>query len=180
MSKAKTTFESAIKDAETLLDHFNAINQQPPPESAEVLKRAGLVMALTAWETYVEDRVTEQVQASLKFVDGSHVGKFVLSRLEEELRRFHTPNAEKTRRLFQDYLGVDVTSSWTFQHYDPPKAKKYLDELIAKRGDVVHRSRANNTKGPSQPHLVKKDELEKAIRFFRGLVDATDKALEGD
>jgi hypothetical protein len=177
MSRAIATFEYAIKDAESLLDHFNAINSQPPPASAEVLKRAGLVMALTAWETYVEDRVMEEVQASLRFVHGSHVGKFVLARLEEELRRFHNPTAEKTKKLFQDFLGIDVTASWTWQHFDPPKAKKSLDELIAKRGDVVHRSRPTNAAGPPQPHPVKKEDLDKAIRFLRNLADATEKAL---
>ena len=44
-------------------------------------------MALTAWETYVEDRVREEVTLRLRVVDGSYVGKFVLTRLEEELKR---------------------------------------------------------------------------------------------
>jgi hypothetical protein len=50
MSKAKLSFESSIKDAEDLLAHFDNM-PKPPPPNAEVLKRAGLVMALTAWET---------------------------------------------------------------------------------------------------------------------------------
>jgi len=53
MSRAYQSFEYGIKDAEELLAHFDAINTNPPPPNAEVLKRAGLVMALTAWETYV-------------------------------------------------------------------------------------------------------------------------------
>ena len=47
MSRAKESFEYAIKDAEELLAHFNSLNINPQPESSEVLKRAGLVMALT-------------------------------------------------------------------------------------------------------------------------------------
>ena len=73
MSKSKATFESSIKDAEELLNHFDAINKKPPPESAEVLKRAGLIMALTAWETYVEDRITEEMESRLKVVNGSYL-----------------------------------------------------------------------------------------------------------
>jgi hypothetical protein len=177
MSKAKATFDKAILDAESLLEHFDAINQQPPPHSAEVLKRAGLVMALTAWETYVEDRIREEDQISLRVVHGSHVGKFVLARLEDELRRFHTPSAEKTKKMFHDFLGIDVTAHWTWQHFDPAKTKKTLDELIVKSGDVVHRARQNSASGPPQPHLVKRDDLDKAIRFLRNLVDATEEAL---
>lgn len=32
--------------------------------------------------------------------------------------------------------------------------------------------------GPTPPHLVKKEELEKAIRFIKELVQATERALE--
>ena len=65
MSRAYQSFEYSIKDAEELLAHFDAINTNPPPANAEVLKRAGLVMALTAWETYVEDRLLEETIRSL-------------------------------------------------------------------------------------------------------------------
>lgn len=177
MSKALATFETSIKDAETLLAHFDAINKQPPPEGAEVLKRAGLIMALTAWETYVEDRVREEMQARLHVVSGSYVGRFVSDRLEEELKRFHNPNSEKTRKLFRDYLDVDVTTQWEWQHFDVTKAKKTLDDLISRRGDAVHRSKPLQAGLPA-PHLVKREDLERAIRFLKGLAEATDRALQ--
>jgi hypothetical protein len=175
MSRAAATFDSSIEDATTLLAHFDSVHKTSP-ENAEVLKRAGLVMALTAWETYVEDRVTEAVQARLRVLEGSSVGKFVAGKLEEELKRFHNPTAEKTKRLFADYLETDVTSGWKWLNFDPPTARKTLDELISKRGDAVHRAKTTNG-GTSGPHLVKRDDLEKAIRFLKGLVAATDKAL---
>jgi hypothetical protein len=77
MSQAKLAFDYSIKDAEELLAHFDAINTNPPPANAEVLKRAGLVMALTAWETYVEDRITEAMNIRLGAVAGSYVGDFI-------------------------------------------------------------------------------------------------------
>ena len=176
MSIARVTFESSIRDAENLLAHFDAL-PKPPSESSEVLKRAGLVMALTAWETYVEDRILEAVTSRLRVVNGSQLGKFVLSRLEEELRRFHNPTAEKTRRLFDDFLEIDVTSKWEWQHYDNAKAKRTLDDLISKRGDAVHRSKPVAPGVPPAPHLVKREDLERSIRFLKSLVEHTDKAL---
>jgi hypothetical protein len=176
MSKSAEAFKGSIKDAEDLLAHFDAM-PKPPPESAEVLKRAGLVMALTAWETYVEDRVREEVGIRLRAIHGSHIGKFVAGRLDEELKRFHTPASEKTRKLFLDYLEVDVTKSWEWPQTDAAKAKKTLDEMIAKRGDVVHRSKPQSNGLPPSPHLVKREDLERGIRFLKCLVDATDKAL---
>lgn len=176
MSKALTSFESSIKDAEDLLAHFDAM-PKPPPANAEVLKRAGLVMALTAWETYVEDRVREELGRRLKVVNGSYVGKFVSARLEEELKRFHNPTAEKTKKLFHDFLEVDVVANWEWANCDSAKAKKTLDELISKRGDAVHRSKPLAVGSPPAPHLIKREELDKAIRFLKCLVEATDKAL---
>lgn len=178
MSRASTTFLNSIEDATTLLAHFDALHKQNP-EPAEVLKRAGLVMALTAWETYVEDRAIEAVTARLKAVNGSPIGAFVNNKLTEELKRFNTPNAEKTKKLFLDYLQVDVTAGWKWLHYDTALAKKTLDQLISRRGDVVHRSKPVTVGAPA-PHLVKRDDLEKAIRFLTGLVTATEHALEGE
>ena len=59
-------------------------------------------------------------------------------------------------------------------HYSPPQAKKALNELISKRGDAAHK--ANTSINPSiNPHLINRNDLEKAIRFLKGLVSATDK-----
>ncbi|MCY1366262.1 RiboL-PSP-HEPN [compost metagenome] len=175
MSKALEAFESSIKDAEELLAIYKG-QPKTSPDAGEVLKRAGLVMAMTAWETYVEDRVREEIQVLLKLLNGSHAGQFILDSLEEELKRFHNPTADKTRRLFLDYLKVDVTAKWEWNNCEPKLAKTTLDELMGKRGDAVHRSRAI-TRGEPAPHPVKKEDLEKAIRFLRNLVLATDNAL---
>ena len=175
MSRAQTAFSSSIQDASALLQHFDAIHKQAPG-TADVLKRAGLVMALTAWETYVEDRIEEAVQARLRAVSGSAIGNFVSSRLTEDLKRFHNPNADKTRRIFMDYLDLDVTAGWKWMNYEPQSACRMLNELLSKRGDAVHRSRPVAS-GPSAPHLIKRDELDKAIKFLKALVEATDRVL---
>ena len=114
MSRAYQSFEYGIKDAEELLAHFDALNANPPPANAEVLKRAGLVMALTAWETYVEDRLLEEMNKKLGVVAGSYVGDFVLKKLHTDLKQFHNPSSDKTKRIFQEYLGLDVTEGWSW------------------------------------------------------------------
>jgi hypothetical protein len=176
MSKARERFDVSIKDAEDLLGHFD--NQpKPPPQNAEVLKRAGLIMALTAWETYVEDLIEEVVVSRNPHADAGHAERFMQSRLQEELKRFHNPTSDKTRKLFLDYAGVDVTKHWGWPGYESAAAKKKLDELLGIRGDIVHRSKAPDDGGPSKAHPVKRDDLAKAIRFLKGLVDATEKAF---
>lgn len=176
MSKARERFDVSIQDAEDLLGHFD--NQlRPLQPNAEVLKRAGLVMALTAWETYVEDLIEEVVMGGNPHADAGHAERFMQARLGEELKRFHNPASDKTRKLFVDYAGVDVTKQWKWPGYEPASAKKKLDELLGIRGDIVHRSKAPDDGGPSKAHPVKREDLAKAIRFLKGLVDATEKAF---
>lgn len=176
MSQAKLAFDYSIKDAEELLAHFDAINANPPPANAEVLKRAGLVMALTAWETYVEDRITEAMNIRLGAVAGSYVGDFIHKKLYQDLKQFHNPSSDKTKRLFLEYVGIDVTLGWTWANTDPERARKSLNDWISKRGDAVHRSKPINNGSP-QAHLIRRDELEKVIRFIKELVKATDTYL---
>lgn len=176
MSQAKLTFDSAIQDSEVLLEHFDSANTHPPPESTEVLKRAGLVMALTAWETYVEDLARELVRDRLANSNDAHLIELVLGRLESELRRFHNPNRERTRQLFIDYLNIDVTRQWRWGGHDPESASAKLNELIARRGEAVHRSKPLLANAQA-PHLVRRDDLDKAIRFLKHLVAATERAV---
>jgi hypothetical protein len=118
------------------------------------------------------------VASRLRIINGSQVAKFVQGKLTEELKRFHNPTAEKTRKLFIDYLDVDVTTGWAWQQFEPPRVKKMLDELIAKRGDAVHRSKQVVEGQPPGGHLVRKEELDKAIKFLKTLVGVTDDAVQ--
>jgi hypothetical protein len=177
-SKAKLAFEIGIRDAEELLEHFKRMSARPPPPpEAEVLKRAGLIMAFTAWETYIEDRVTEELAARIEKEGGSEFTRFVRARLDEELKRFNNPNSEKTRKIFKEFLGIDVTTNWSWNEHDPEKVKETLDRMIAKRGEAVHRTQRSVAGGPPVPHLINKSELQGTIRFLKALVEATDKAL---
>lgn len=169
-------FTQSILDAENLLKHFNTLNTRPPPPEIEVLKRAGLIMAMTAWETYVEDRVTEALAERLQGLADSSIAKFVQLKLSDEIKRLHNPTADKTIQLFRDYADVDLTDKWAWNNYDAKAVRERLNQYMKLRGDVVHRSRTV-LPGPPQPHPVTKDDLEKAIRFLRDLVASTEAAL---
>jgi hypothetical protein len=94
------------------------------------------------------------------------------ARLDEELKRFNNPNSDKTRKLFLDYIGIDVTDCWKWNNFEPAEAKRQLDTWIRMRGEVVHRSLEGGAK------TIKKDDLRKVISFLTQLASATDKALE--
>lgn len=176
MSNSADVFSRSILDAENLLKHFNVLNTKPPPPEIEVLKRAGLIMAMTAWETYVEDRVMEATEERLSAFADSSIATFVKSKLDEEIKRLHNPNYEKAIQLFRDYAGVDLTGKWLWNNYDAKTVKDRLNQYIKLRGDVVHRSRPV-MQDTSNAHPVTKEDLEKIIRFLRNLVETTEKAL---
>lgn len=101
--------------------------------------------------------------------------KICQTRLEEDLKRFFNPNSERTRRIFIEYFDTDITKEWVWDNYDSSASKKALDALVAKRGDAAHKA---NTAihASAEPHKVKREELEKGVRFLKGLVAATEKA----
>ena len=57
-------FDTAIADAERLLELFDKLSK-PEQQANEVLKRAALVMTLTAWETFIESWPKTEVSQKL-------------------------------------------------------------------------------------------------------------------
>jgi hypothetical protein len=176
-SQAYESFQHTLQDATELLNHFDALNTNPPPANAEVLKRASLVMALAALETYIEDRILEAAHAVVGGnAGGGRLASFYRVSLENDLKYFHTPSTDRVRAIFQKYLDIDVTLGWSWNNYDPVRARAQLNQIAKKRGDIAHRSlRPQN--GQPTPHAVTRDELRKHIRFICDLVLATDNFL---
>ena len=173
-SRALQTFVHAIQDADDLLNHFDTLNKHPPPPEIEVLKRASLVMALAALETYVEDRIVEAADAvSGRGSEAKHLVRFYKSSLENDLKFFHTPSSERVKALFVKYLSIDVTEGWTWERYDATRVCSELNKIAKKRGDIAHRSLRPVVGLPTR-HAVKREDLRKSIRFIKNLVGATD------
>jgi hypothetical protein len=175
MSTAKGNFENAIQDAERILQTYDYLNQLESRErEPEELKRAALIMTLTAWETYVEDIIEERLTADLRALEGSKVASFITSSLERELRYFHTPNSKNTKGMFERFLHYDVTHHWTWIDGDAEQARYKLNQWIKRRGEAVHRA-VNDTQAA---HIVSRPEMKKCITFFKKLVETTDLAIE--
>ncbi|MBB6055649.1 HEPN domain-containing protein [Tolumonas osonensis] len=176
-SQAFNTFEYSIKDATELLDHFDSINTNPPPSNAEVLKRASLIMALAALETYIEDRITEAAnKISTNNDENKKLQSFFTRSLQHDLKTFHTPSTDRIKSIFVKYFDIDVTEGWVWNNVDQNKAKSELNKVAKKRGDIAHRS-LRPQPGQPMPHAVTREELSKHIRFICNLVLATEKFL---
>lgn len=173
-SRALLSFEHAIQDATELLDHFDSLNKNPPPPEIEVLKRAGLVMALAALEIYFEDLLVESVEELCGHVGTSeHLKEFIRSSLENDLKMFHTPSSDRVRPIFVKYLGYDVSDAWVWNNIDPSKARLELNRLAKKRGDIAHRS-GRPLPGQAMQHAVTREAMRKHVHFIKELVRTTD------
>ena len=81
MSEAAIAFNRSIEDAQELLARFDEEKTNAPGRNPETLKRAGMVIAMAAWETYIKDRVVEEFEVWLKPIEGSPLGRFVQKKL---------------------------------------------------------------------------------------------------
>ena len=133
-SQAFQAFEHAIQDAVDLLNHFDALNTNPPPPEIEVLKRASLVMALAALETYFEDRLIEAVEKIANGPNGEpHLAQFFRDSLAHDLKVFHTPSTDRVRPIFKKYLSLDITEV---------ASPEFSRQLTASQNTVAHRQSA--------------------------------------
>lgn len=175
MSNSLKNFRLAISDAKELAECYDLLNAQGNVSPPDSLKRAALIMTLTAWETYVEDVATELFTNKFSVLNGCHIGNYLERQFSSKLKMFHNPGSQKTKEIFEEFFGVNVTESWVLNNYQTPKiVKDTLDEWLKRRGEAVHRSQIDITK----PDLIKRSELDKCVRFISELVEITDKKLE--
>ena len=174
MTESLRNFNRALNESKELLECYEALNQHPELKIPSALKKASLIMALTAWETYVEDVATELFHQQIKVIKGSLLGSFAKKQIEARLKFFHNPNSKKTKHLFEEFFNLDVTEHWSWNNVTPIDAREQLNKWIAKRGEAVHR----NTVTLNQPSIIKKDELIKCLYFFEELAKSTDVALK--
>jgi hypothetical protein len=174
MTQAADNFRKAIHDAEVILkliDDEKTKKTEDLRVDLDVMKRAGLILALTAWETYVKDCVREKIEFMLAGLGTSPVACIVREQMEVDLRHFNTPDTGKTRKIFKDYVRKDVTVNWKLTQTD-------LDKWIELRGEAAHRApKKVDENGVISPHLISRDKLEKVINGLKKLVEATETEL---
>lgn len=173
MTQAYENYEKAIAEINDLLSCFDVLNKDKTNQAPRVMKRAALIMILTAWETYIEDVTDELLKKRLSLLNDIQLGKFVEKSFRKAHKQLNTPNAQNTKQLFEDFLGVDVTEKWKWNNFDHAKVCETLNTWTKRRGDAVHRISVDH----NVPEVVRRPELNKCIKFFKALVDETESAL---
>lgn len=174
MTESLHDFNQGLGEARELFECYETLNNHSDIRGPSDLKKATLILILTAWETYVEDVATELFIQKFSVLKGCTIGVFAQNQFNERLKLFHNPNSKKTKHLFEEFFDIDVTQNWKWNNVLPNDAREQLNNWICKRGVAVHRTNLS----VNQQQVVNKKELEKCLNFFSELASATDKVLE--
>jgi hypothetical protein len=206
MTRARLNFEYFKEDVSILLKTHDSETKRAagrPNRDLEVFKRAGVILAVTAWEAYIEDTLSEQFSDKLEYAEipadikgafnsvsqtwlnsqpkppevekwtGEGWKNVVMDKFKHDVEALNTPNSENIKHLFSRYLDIDVTAHWKWQKNSSKVVCQKLDALIKLRGKLVHRGKELSE---STANVNRKNFVEAKLLIER-LVECTDKAL---
>lgn len=166
------------------------------------LNRGVVVLAVATWQAFVQDLATALRDATLlelKSATGTHLMIGVVKQWEpdfnEAVRRFSTPDDQKTRQLLQR-AGFDPRPHWTWNQrggkgqgkvvVEPKHVDAAIRQWLRVRHDIAHghatltpvkvlaavRDPNSSPKAKTAPNLRLADAID-CMRFFRSLVKVT-------
>jgi hypothetical protein len=134
------------------------------------LNRGVVVLAVSAWEAYVEELLKESVEALKPPVPPLGIWPALSASVRSNIGRFNNPDTDKVRALFSEGLGLlDVTAAWSWQAVDPRRARERLSEALRFRHQIAH--------GVSPRPIVQNAYARRLPGFFRRLGQQTDRAV---
>lgn len=164
----------------------------------DALHRAGVVMTVAAWESYVEEVAIESLAAIETTAGGAVIhpaapmpawARQIIalhrSSLTQILSRFNTPNAENVRDLFANAVGFDPWPTWTWRsrrrQWNELQTRTRLNHWLQVRHSIVHGFAMPNYDWLHDRHGQPKLNLrllKECKRNFEHLVLTTDRSLE--
>lgn len=123
---ARVNFDFALDDVRILLrfhDSTTGGGRGKPARDLEVLKRAGVILAVTAWETFVEDTLAREFRQKLAGAKGpkdiqstfNSVASAWLQKMQLQNRQMQPPDLEK----------------WTFDGWKSLITEKFSEDIAA-------------------------------------------------
>jgi hypothetical protein len=205
VSVARANFDFAIDDVNRLLRLHDAETKRErgrPSRQVEVFKRAGVILSVTAWESFFEDTIRgcaeRHIAAAASPTDAQKLFNSVAQawlqgspkppelakwtadgwkdllrrKLDADLQALNTPNTENLKALSKRYLKTDITAHWFWKRTSAVGAATRLDKLIRLRGELAHR-------GPElfRGASVHRKQVVDAVVLLKKLVECTERAV---
>ncbi len=198
-SNAHSHFTKLVRLVDQLITIHGRIQQgRGRRHQQDAIHRAGVVMMVAAWEAYIEKVVVDALNAVELGIGGGAAATgtmpawvqaaFAMRRaeIEESIRRFHTPNAERVQELLCGLsLGFDPWPHWSWhvgpRQWDAGEMRSRLNAWLRIRHSIAHGSALPNNIAwlhdhQYQPRLTLQS-LRECRKFFERLVVLTDAAF---
>jgi len=125
-----TRLETVLADADELNDAHASLRTGTAGRQYGLgaLNRAVVVMCVSAWEAYIEEVMKECLSLLRPPTQPLGVWPALKASARTQIGRSNNPNAQNTRNLVPDCLGLDdITTSWAWQGTAPERAIERLD-----------------------------------------------------
>ena len=129
-------FEIDLEEAKTLLD--TARNVAAGMQQS-VLLRAGVILAITAWDVFVKDALRTLFDE--RKVDAGSWQPYIQGRFENEMLRLNTPNLDNIKPILKNFCNIDTIGTWASPIMSDKMVKDTLDYYIQLRGHLTHRGK---------------------------------------
>lgn len=176
MSKTLELFRKGISDAESILTIYDCHNQNSNqikefyPDgmpNIDVLKRACVVMAFTAFESFFENLVTE--------INNKQAYDFSNEKRNKLLERFHNPTSKNIVELYKSWFGIEnCLKTISFDGQNAENICNRLDEYLKIRGQIVHVQKMDSSK----EDVAKKENVTKILYFLKKFAENFDCFIE--
>jgi len=168
-----TRLETVLADADELNDAHAGLRTGTAGRQYGLgaLNRAVVVMCVSAWEAYIEEVMKECLSLLRPPTRPLGVWPALNATARTQIGRFNNPNAQNTKKLFRDCIGLDdITTSWAWQHTAPERAIERLDEAMRYRHEIAH--------GVTPRPIIHNQQYARRLPgFFRRLGSKTDEGL---
>lgn len=148
------------------------------------LYEASIVLSVASWEGYLEGVTTYSIQVIRKRLKpkGKRVLSLLQNRVENDIKRFNTPNSENARSLLIDSFDYDPWPDWKWSRggLSSLQMRQRMNDYLLIRHTIAHGAQLppvsfllDSSGSPRLTYTV----CSKAVSFFKAVITATDAGL---
>ena len=154
-------------------------------DEIQVYYHAGLTAYVAAWNAYISNLVRDFYDVVADPLNPKFDAIHTLAKgtADNALKRFHTPNWEKTQELLYQYTGYDPLSDWgrSQPSMNREQVNQRLNEILRVRHSLAHGSDMptyNWIQSPSGRVRLTSKVIQETETFFKNLVNITDSGMK--
>lgn len=110
----------------------------------DYLNNAYILHLVAFWQVFIEDLARYGFEILKKGAPSHAFADIAMNRLDQELKKFNTPNKENIERLFRDTLGINgIAQSWNTEKLSNGLGEDTLRRVLKARHQIAHTGSAD-------------------------------------